>query len=123
MPNIVTHDVLYNDYNQDLEEINDLETKEYWLTTIDNPFNPFENFDEWENFDRIKGYNTCNYLARITKELYNDMNEKDYNVYLNSAINECLEFDPFGKYIRVTKDFYKDQDRVKKLSETMTEQV
>lgn len=123
MPNIVTHDVLYNDYNQDLEEINDLETKEYWLTTIDNPYNPFENFDEWENFDRIKGYNTCNYLARITKELYSDMNEKDYNVCLNSAIKECLDFDPFGNYIRVTRDFYKDKDRVKKLSESQPEPV
>ena len=123
MPNIVTHDVLYNDYNQDLEEIDDLETKKYWLTTIDNPYNPFENFDEWENFDRIKGYNTCNYLARITKELYSDMNEKDYNVCLNSAIKECLDFDPFGNYIRVTRDFYKDKDRVKKLSELQPEPV
>ena len=123
MPNIVTHDVLYNDYNQDLEEIDDLETKEYWLTTIDNPYNPFENFDEWENFDRIKGYNTCNYLARISKELYSDMNEKDYNVCLNSAIKECLDFDPFGNYIRVTRDFYKDKDRVKKLSELQPEPV
>ena len=25
--------------------------KEVMLTTFDNPFNPFEQFDEWEAFD------------------------------------------------------------------------
>ena len=37
------------------------------LTTIDNPFNPFENFDSWFLFDVEKGYNSCAYLARIAK--------------------------------------------------------
>ena len=31
---------------------------EYMLTTIDNPFNPFTNFDDWYAFDTSKGYNT-----------------------------------------------------------------
>lgn len=37
------------------------------LTTFDNPYNPFTQFDEWFNFDETKGYNTCSYLARIAK--------------------------------------------------------
>lgn len=40
---------------------------EYMLTTFDNPYNPFTQFDEWFNFDETKGYNTCSYLARIAK--------------------------------------------------------
>ena len=30
--------------------------KECMLTTIDNPFDPFEQFDEWLMFDKQKGY-------------------------------------------------------------------
>jgi hypothetical protein len=37
------------------------------LTTIDNPFNPFTQFDEWNAFDTQQGYYTCAYLARIAK--------------------------------------------------------
>ena len=37
------------------------------LTTIDNPFNPFDQFDEWFAYDVSKGYHTCSYLARIAK--------------------------------------------------------
>ena len=35
------------------------------LTTFDNPFNPFENFDEWFAYDIQHGYNTCGKLMRI----------------------------------------------------------
>ncbi len=37
------------------------------LSTIDNPFNPFEDFNSWFLFDVEKGYNSCSYLARIAK--------------------------------------------------------
>ena len=40
---------------------------EYMLTTIDNPYSPFTQFDEWLEFDTLKGYNTCGYLARVAK--------------------------------------------------------
>lgn len=59
-----------------MEELND--TKEFALTTSDNPFNPIEKFDEWYEYDEEKGYHTCSYLARIAKispglsDTYND---------------------------------------------------
>ena len=34
------------------------------LTTVDNPFNPFDNFEEWYKIDMQFGYNTCALLAR-----------------------------------------------------------
>jgi hypothetical protein len=37
------------------------------LTTEDNPFDPFTQFDEWYAFDVEKEYYTCAYLARIAK--------------------------------------------------------
>ena len=48
------------------------------LTTIDNPFDPFEQFTQWFLFDVEKGYNTCGYLGRITR-ISDEMTEEEYN--------------------------------------------
>ena len=37
------------------------------LTTVDNPFDPFTEFDKWFMFDNDFGYCSCQYLARIGK--------------------------------------------------------
>lgn len=42
-------------------------TKEFALTTSDNPYDPITKFDEWYEYDEEKGYHTCSYLARIAK--------------------------------------------------------
>ena len=39
------------------------------LTTMDNPFNPFIQYNEWYAYDVNKGYNTCAYLARLVGDL------------------------------------------------------
>ena len=33
------------------------------LTTTDNPFDPFEQFTQWQLFDAQKGRDTCGYLS------------------------------------------------------------
>ncbi len=37
------------------------------LTTLDNPFDPFSQFDEWYAWDERAGYHTTSFLARIVK--------------------------------------------------------
>lgn len=37
------------------------------LTTTDNPFDPFTQFDSWYKFDMEKGYNTSGLLARFAR--------------------------------------------------------
>ena len=87
---------------------------EVMLTTIDNPYNPFEQFDLWLLFDKEKGYNTCEYLARIVN-LTNDMSEKEIEVATDRAIDEIIINDPFGIYKKVAS---KDVVKVEELTET-----
>lgn len=76
---------------------------EVMLTTIDNPYNPFEQFDLWLLFDKEKGYNTCEYLARVVN-LTNDMSEKEIEVATDKAIDDIIVNDPFGIYKKVTSE-------------------
>lgn len=39
--------------------------KQFALTTFDNPYDPFKQFDEWFAYDTQNGYNSCGVLARI----------------------------------------------------------
>lgn len=40
--------------------------REVMITTDDNPFDPFTQFDEWYTEDMTRGYNTCGILAAIS---------------------------------------------------------
>lgn len=70
------------------------------LTTFDNPFNPFENFDEWFAFDVQHGYNTCGKLMRIAN-VENNMSEVEYNNEIERAIDEIIQYDFVELYRKV----------------------
>lgn len=77
------------------------------LTTIDNPYNPFTQFSNWYNYDNLKGYNSCGYLARIAKtsdQLSDEENDKE----IERAINEILSLDFRNIYMKI-----KDTDTFK----------
>ena len=71
------------------------------LTTIDNPFNPFTQWDEWKSFDENKGYFTCSYLARIAKTS-DELSDVDYELAVEEAINEICELNTLGLYKKVS---------------------
>lgn len=73
-----------------------------FVTTIDNPYDYFTQFDEWYAFDTQMGYNTCAYVARIANT-YSDMSENDYIQALNDAVNEILRLNITGKYRKAIK--------------------
>lgn len=75
---------------------------ECMLTTIDNPFDPFEQFTSWFLFDVEKGYNTCSYLARIAK-LSNGMTQKEEDDEVERAIDEIVSINPLGIYMKVRR--------------------
>lgn len=70
------------------------------LTTIDNPFDPFAQFEEWKAFDEAKGYHTCSYLARIAKTS-DELSEADESLTIEQAINEIVKLNILGIYRKV----------------------
>lgn len=73
-----------------------------YITTVDNPWNPFTHWDEWRQFDIFKGYNTCERLARIA--LVSDVLPDTIN---REALNEAYElmikdgaFDKDGNFVK-----------------------
>lgn len=77
------------------------ETKErVAITTIDNPWSPFDNFDQWRAFDVESGHFSCEYLARIAN-ITDEMDEDEKNVIIEAAIDEIVEKDPLNIYIKV----------------------
>lgn len=76
------------------------------LSTIDNPYSPFTQFDEWKAFDESKGYFTCEYLARVTNtssELPDDLADKA----VDDAINDICRLNVLGIYRKVKESDFK----------------
>lgn len=73
------------------------------LTTEDNPFNPFTEFDKWYNFDESNGYHSCAYLARIAR-ISKEMSEEDQNFAIESAVDEICKFNLTGNYKKVVEE-------------------
>ena len=71
-----------------------------FLSTLDNPYNFFTQFDQWYAFDTEKGYNTCAYLARIAATS-TEMSEKDYEQSVENAVDDALRLNLTGNYIKV----------------------
>ena len=74
------------------------------ITTKDNPFSPFEEFDQWNAFDQGKGYNTCSYLARITKSS-DELSEEEQLTAVEQAIDEIVALNLTGNYKKVEDDY------------------
>lgn len=70
------------------------------LTTVDNPFNPYEQFTQWLLFDIEKGYYTCSKLARIV-QLRDDMTQKEIDDEITRAIDLIIQLDFTDTYTKV----------------------
>ncbi len=72
------------------------------LTTVDNPYDPFTQFDSWLMFDIEKGYNSCEYLGRIARTSEQFTDEENIEE-VERAIDEIIKYDPFNIYKKVTR--------------------
>lgn len=76
---------------------------EVMLTTLDNPYDPFEQFNLWFMFDVEKGYYTCSKIARIA-QLTSDMTQKEENEEVERAIDEIIKYDFLDVYKKVKRN-------------------
>ena len=76
--------------------------RECRITTIDNPYDPFEQFTSWFLFDVEKGYDTCSYLGRIAKTS-DQFSEEENNIETERAIDEIIKYDFRNIYRKVTR--------------------
>lgn len=76
---------------------------EVMLTTIDNPYNPFTQFREWDAYDRGKGYYTCAYLARIA-DVSSDMPDSLQKKLIHEAIDEICRINLGGIYKKAERE-------------------
>jgi hypothetical protein len=70
------------------------------LSTSDNPYNPWTEFDQWNNWDVQSGYYTLAYLARITRTSH-ELSELDESQAIDIAIQEILDENITGMYVRI----------------------
>lgn len=63
--------------------------KIFALSTKDNPFDPFDEFADWLAYDHMKGYNSCEYLARIARTS-DKLTEEENNREIEAAIDEII---------------------------------
>lgn len=75
---------------------------EHMLTTVDNPWDPFTQQDEWLQHDESHGYYTLPLLARIIVTS-DELSEADQSVAYEEAIEEIIKENVSGVHIRVTE--------------------
>ncbi len=77
--------------------------REVMLTTLDNPFDPFTQSDDWYAFDESKGYHSCGYIARIARTSP-ELGEEDELREIEKAIDEIVDLNVLGIYKKVVKE-------------------
>lgn len=70
------------------------------LTTVDNPYDPFTEYEAWYRFDEDMGYHSCSYLARIARPS-DQLSDAENGQELERAIDDIIKYDPLGIYKKV----------------------
>jgi hypothetical protein len=84
---------------------------EHMITTVDNPFDPFTQWEEWYAFDERAGYHTTAFVARVLTTSH-ELSEADQLLAYELAVKEIADYNVLGIYKRVSRadagDEYKD---------------
>ena len=72
------------------------------LTTVDNPFDPIDDFDNWYAIDLLQGHDSCGLLARVAKTS-DTLSDKEYELEVERAIDEIIKYDLEKKFVKVKR--------------------
>lgn len=82
--------------------------KEAMLTTIDNEFDPFDEFGQWYSRDVMlamqQNRRTASGYLAIIAACSEDLSDNEYNQVMNDAIDEIVELDLSGTFKKVTRE-------------------
>lgn len=79
-----------------------IEDEEYMLTTVDNPYDPFTQYDEWYAYDFYAGYHSPEFLARIAV-VADELSDADQRLAINQAIDEIVKENVLGLHKKVSR--------------------
>lgn len=72
--------------------------KDLWITTVDNPFDPFTQWDRWLNYDEQMGYRTCGRVAALAHCSQDNLSPMENDEFVNQAINRLYDLYGDGVY-------------------------
>lgn len=72
--------------------------KDLWITTVDNPFDPFTQWDRWLNYDEQMGYRTCGRVAALAHCSQDNLSPMENDEFANQAIIRLQELYGDGVY-------------------------
>lgn len=75
----------------------------YAITTVDNPYDPIDDFVQWFLFDEEKGYHTCAWLARLV-HITEQMSEDEVEEQIRVAIDKIVLNDPTNIFVRIVRE-------------------
>ena len=70
------------------------------LTTVDNPFDPFDDFDRWHHFDETKGYHSSGLVARVAHTSV-ELSDADNDRAIEEAVDFIIETHPNSVFRKV----------------------
>ena len=81
--------------------------EELMLTTIDNPYDPFNQFDQWYTWDETHaiGRPSCCRLIGVMSARSNALSDAENHEETKKVIAEIIKTDPFGIFTVVSRNF------------------
>ena len=76
----------------------------HMLSTFDNPYNPFDDWDEWYAYDERSGHHSSSLLGRLAA-VDDDSSEELIEEAVEQAIDTIVHENFNGLYMKVSKEF------------------